>query len=150
MFTKHKNKNKNGLSQIKESHKQAQFLFHFFLFRMSNVLQQIELEQTCVLHNSSLSQVLPLVIMYWPKIDGNEGIFIACMCLPKDRPIFYLPLWFEEEHKEHTMVLWRTQEANIKTQTQEKMNVLKTDEILYSLPTKLVRLELDQIRLNEI
>jgi hypothetical protein len=48
------------------------------------------------------------------------------------------------------MVLWRTQEANIKTQTQEKMNVLKTDEILYSLPTKLVRLDLDQIRLNEI
>jgi hypothetical protein len=84
----------------------------------------------------------------------------------------------------------RTHEANIKTQTQEKIyiepfgcstlfctcfftclhgvwvlhmhtatwiswrsfevNVLEIDDILYFLPTKLVRLDLDQIRLNEI
>jgi hypothetical protein len=30
------------------------------------------------------------------------------------------------------------------------VNVLEIDDILYFLPTKLVRLDLDQIRLNEI
>ncbi len=96
---------------------------------MPNFFQQIELEQTCDLHISSLSQVLSLDIVYWQKRDGNEGIFIACMGLLQDRPIFYLPLCFEE-HKDHTMVLWRSHQEhmkntrnNIKTQTQEKIYI---------------------------
>jgi len=112
------------------------------------------------------------------------------MGLPKDRPIFYLPLCFEEEHKEHTMVLWRSHQEHMKQTLKHKhkkrfilnllmvqhyfahaflhaymecksytcwiswrsfeMNVLEIDEILYFLPTKLVRLDLGQIRLNEI